>query len=284
MSSIVTKCIVCDNTELSKYTDNSGLGLPVYQCKQCKLYFTGNSESTIKEKTSTLYHGQYWDERKAEFSFKSDYIDPDSQSKKRNWISQYAYCKSYFKDKKTLLEIGAGAGQASFWFEKEGFFVTAIEPDERNVKLINEKLTSGHCTQGFIEDIEIEGKFDVIWMSHVLEHLVRPDYFLKKIKENLQENGIFFIEVPNCENASMLEASINEPHTFHFSGSTLLNLAKNSGYKIECCDFFRPATIIEGGLNKIIKNTGIKIEHFACYPRIKTSNKKGRDLRLIIRK
>ena len=279
------KCIVCGNTEPVKYADNSGLDLPVYQCKQCKLYFTGNSESTIKEKTSMLYHGQYWDERKSEFSLKSNYIDPDSQSKKRNWISQYSYCKSHFnKDKKTILEIGAGAGQASFWFEEKGFFVTAIEPDERNVRLINEKLTNGHCIQGFIEDVEIEGKFDVIWMSHVLEHLVRPDLFLKKIRENLQENGMFFIEVPNCENTVMLKASINEPHTFHFSKNTLLNLVKNSGYKIECCDFFRPATIIEGGLNRIIKNTGIKIDHFPYYPRIKTSNKKGRDLRLIIRK
>lgn len=279
------KCIVCGSTEPVKYTNTSELDLPVYQCKQCKLYFTGNSESVIKEKISMLYHGQYWDYNKSEFSLKSDYADPVSKGKKRNWVSQYSYCESYFnKDKKTILEIGAGAGQASFWFEEKGFFVTAIEPDGRNVRLINEKLTNGHCTQGFIEDVEIEGKFDVIWMSHVLEHLIRPDLFLKKIKKNLQENGIFFIEVPNCENIVTLKASINEPHTFHFSRNTLLELVKNCGYKIECYDVFRSATIIEGGLNRIMKNTGIKIDHFAHYPRIKTSNKKGRDLRLIIRK
>ena len=277
------KCIVCGNTEPVKYTDNSGLDLPVYQCKQCKLYFTGDSESTIKEKTSMLYHGQYWDYNKSEFSLKSDYIDPISKGKKRNFVSQYSYCKPHFnKDKKTILEIGAG--QASFWFEEKGFFVTAIEPDERNVRLINEKLTNGHCIHGFIEDVEIKGKFDIIWMSHVLEHLMRPDLFLKKIRENLQENGMFFIEVPNCENTVILKASINEPHTFHFSRDNLLDLVKNSGYKIEHCDFFRPATIIEGVLNRIIKNIGIKIDYFVYYPRIKTSNKKGRDLRLIIRK
>lgn len=278
------KCIVCGSTESIKYTNTSGLDSPVYQCKQCKLYFAGNSESEIKRKISILYHGQYWDSNESEFSLKSDYTDPVSNGKKRNWCSQYSYCESYFnKDKKTILEIGAGAGQASFWFEEKGFLVTAIEPDGRNVKLINEKLMNGHCTQGFIEDVEIEGKFDVIWMSHVLEHLVRPDIFLKKIKKNLQENGIFFIEVPNCENPAILKASINEPHIFHFSRNTLLELIKNCGYKIECFDFFRPANIIEGGLNRIMKNAGIKIDHFAYYPRIKTS-KKGRDLRLIIHK
>lgn len=284
MVSIVTRCIVCSNTELSRYADNSGLDLPVYQCKQCKLYCTGNSESTIKEKTSTLYHGKYWDERKSEFSLKSDYIDTDSQSKKRNWISQYAYCEPDLKNKNNLLEIGAGAGQASFWFEQRGFSVTAIEPDERNVKLINEKLSKGHCIQGFIEDIEIKGEFDVMWMSHVLEHLVRPDLFLRKIRKNLREDGVFFIEVPNCENPSMLKASINEPHTFHFSKNNLQQLVENEGYKIKHCDFFRPATIIEGGINKIMKNVRIKTSHFAYYPRIKTDGGKGRDLRIIIYK
>ena len=55
----------------------------MYQCKQYKLYFTGNSEQVIKEKTSKLYQRQYWDERKSDFSFKSEYIDPDSLSKKK---------------------------------------------------------------------------------------------------------------------------------------------------------------------------------------------------------
>ena len=43
-------------------------------------------------------------------------------------------------NKKKVLDIGAGQGQVSFWFDNEGFSVTAIEPDAYNVKLINEKL------------------------------------------------------------------------------------------------------------------------------------------------
>jgi len=82
----------------------------------------------------------------------------------------------------------------------------------------------------------------------------------------------------------MLDASIKEPQTYHFSRNTLVNIAKNAGFKIELCDFFRPATIIEGGLNLIMRNNGVKIKHFRYYPHIKTSNKDGRDLRIIIRK
>ena len=40
----------------------------------------------------------------------------DSQGKRRNWISQYAYTKPHINGK-TLLEIGVGAGQSINWFE-----------------------------------------------------------------------------------------------------------------------------------------------------------------------
>ena len=39
-----------------------------------------------------------------------------------------------------IFEIGSGQGQASWWFEQEDFIVTGIEPDSKNVELINLKL------------------------------------------------------------------------------------------------------------------------------------------------
>ena len=74
-------------------------------------------------------------------------------------------------------------------------------------------MKSAKLIQGFIENLDIANKYQIIWMSHVLEHLVRPDAFLTKIKNNLDEDGVFFIEVPNSEHEPTLFASINEnPH------------------------------------------------------------------------
>ena len=251
--------------------------MPVYFCKNCNSFVTGENEIEVKKKIKELYSGKYWEEREAEKSIKSNFTDIDSQGKYRNWLSQYLYCKPFFSSKKRILEIGVGGGQASVWFENEGFEIIGIEPDKRNVDLINKKLKIGKILHSFIEDNNLDEKFDIIWMSHVLEHLVRPDIFLEKISNNLKEDGIFFIEVPSNEHAPTLQSSIfKNPHVYHFSKRSLIKLVEKN-YNVISCDCFRPATKIEGLKQKIFHS-------YQYYPRIKTSCEKGRDLRIILTK
>jgi len=273
-------CISC-GASIEKYSEESYLELPTFQCKKCGLYVTGDSESKIIEKTTEIYQKKHWGKDNlwdAKKLIETNYNDIESQGKRRNWISQYKYCKSFLNNKNKLLEIGSGQGQSSWWFEQKGFNVTGIEPDESNVDLINQKLKHGKCVIGTAENFKINEIFDVIWMSHVLEHIIKPESFLKKIRENLNQDGIFFIEVPNCENKFTLETSINlVPHTFHFSQKSLMNIVKKAGYEIIKTDFFRPATKLEGLIQKISKK-------FPFYPRILTNNKDGIDLRILLKK
>lgn len=279
------KCISCNEEAMEKYLEKSYLDLPVFRCKKCDFFVTGESELEILEKTESIYKNKHWGENNlwdAKTAINSNYTDIDSQGKKRHWISQLKYCQPYLENKISILEVGVGQGQATFWFDKEGFKVTGIEPDEKNVKLINQKLKNSNCMVGSAENFEINKKFDIIWMSHVLEHLISPTKFFEKIQHNLNKDGIFFIEVPNCENPSMLKSSINlVPHTFHFSKIALINLAKNSGFKVMQCDYFRAATRFEGMTHKLTKS---KLKRFQYYPRILTNNKEGRFLRIILKK
>lgn len=270
------RCIICKG-ELERYSETSNLGLTVNFCKNCNLYINGDTKEQVIEKISNLYKEGYWDERNSETSINSEYTDIDSQGKRRNWISQFLYSKEHFKGK-NLLEIGVGAGQSILWFEEEGFNVKGIEPDGRNVSMINKKLKNGKVIESSVEDFSTEENFDIIWMSHVLEHLIEPDTFLKKIKTNLKKDGIFFIEVPNCEYKPMLESSMHkDPHLFHFTKNSLSRLVENVGYNILSCDVFRPATKSEGVKQKILKNS------FPYYPRIMTDVHSGRDLRIILK-
>ena len=272
-------CIIC-KFKLEKYSENSYLNMPVYVCKNCNSFVTGQEENEIKKKLKELYSGEYWEKLEVEKSIKSNFTDTASQGKYRNWLSQYLYSKPFFNSKKNILEIGVGGGQASVWFEKEGFRITGIEPDKRNVDLINQKLENGKILHSFIEEINLDEKFDIFWMSHVLEHLVRPDIFLEKIYNNLEDDGVFFIEVPSSEHTPTLKASIFEnPHIHHFSKQSLIKLVEKH-YRVVSCDCFRPATKIEGGIKKIFKNSKM----FPFYPRIMTECKKGRDLRIILKK
>ena len=269
-------CILC-NGILERYSETSNLGLPVNFCKNCNLYINGDAKEQVIEKVSNLYKGEYWKERNSETSIKSEFTDVDSQGKRRNWVSQFLYTKEHITGK-NLLEIGVGAGQSILWFEEEGFDVRGIEPDGRNVFMINDKLKKGKVIESSVEIFSTDEVFDVIWMSHVLEHLIEPTKFLKRIKNNLKNDGIFFIEVPNCEYEPMLQSSIQKnPHLFHFTKKALSKLVENIGYKILSCDVFRPATKNEGMRQKIWKNS------FPYYPRIMTDVYSGRDLRIILK-
>ena len=280
-------CISCGKSSFLLYSQNSSMGLPVYQCNFCKLYFNGNSEDEVKIRTQEIYSGNYWDERKSEESLESNYTDRTSQYKRKHWLSQKEYCKSYLEGKKDLLEIGSGAGQSLTYFEESGFSVTGIEPDSRNVERINQKLEHGHCIAGFVEEITIDGIFDVIWISHVFEHLIRPDNLLKKCKNNLRKNGFIFIEVPECENPKILKQSIFEnPSTFHFTKNTLSSIAHNVGYNIARCDSLRVPNLIEAGIMKVMKKTfkSIRYNPYPYYPRIITNKNDGQLIRMILEK
>ena len=76
-------CISCGQNSFTLYSKNSGLDLPVYRCNNCGLYVTGNSE-IVKERIKKLYEKDYWDNRNSEFSISSNYLDQDSQGKRRN--------------------------------------------------------------------------------------------------------------------------------------------------------------------------------------------------------
>jgi 2-polyprenyl-3-methyl-5-hydroxy-6-metoxy-1,4-benzoquinol methylase len=270
------KCIICDEV-LDIYKKKSYLELPVNYCKNCNLYINGNSKEQVREKVSNMYKENYWNERNSETSINSEYTDVDSQGKRRNWISQFSYTKPYINGN-ALLEIGVGAGQSIFWFEEEGFNVEGIEPDGRNVSMINNKLKKGKVIESSVEEFSNDKIFDLIWMSHVLEHIVEPIDFLKKIQNNLKKNSIFFIEVPNCDYEPMLKSSIEKnPHLFHFTKKSLSKLVESIGYEIISCNVFRPATKSEGIRQKILKNS------FRYYPRIITDIKSGRDLPIILK-
>jgi 2-polyprenyl-3-methyl-5-hydroxy-6-metoxy-1,4-benzoquinol methylase len=279
-------CISCGKSVFTLYVEDSYLSLPVFYCNNCGLYVCGNSEQIRKEKSIGMYGGKYWNERDTEKSLTTNFVDSNSKSKRRQWLSQFYYCKRYLENKKDLLEIGSGAGRAICWFDELGYAVTGLEPDARNVELINQKLTHGKCIQGYVDEAKIDGKFDIVWISHVLEHLIRPDTILERLSKNIKKDGILFLEVPNCENRNILENSIHgQPHTYHFSKRSLELLVERVGYKVEQCDFFRPPTMLEGAINKISKKylSFMRLNIYPYYPRIIAKNNNGVDTRMILR-
>lgn len=82
-------------------------------------------------------------------------------------------------------------------------------------------------------------KFDIISIWHVLEHVQKPEEYIKKIYSLLKNNGKLLIEVPNF-NAWTRKLTGKywlgldlEYHLYFFTPESLSTLLKKYGFKID---------------------------------------------------
>jgi len=278
----IIKCISCDSSNFNYYADHLTLKLPIYICQNCKLYITGKSQKEIDTIIQHYYDKDFWADD-LENLLESNFTDSYSIGRIRLWKSQKKYCNKILNNNKTILEIGSGHGEAIYNFDKIGYNVTGIEPDKRNVISINKKLKNSTCIVEKAETFSFEKKFDIIWLNHVFEHLTQPIQFLTKISNFLNNSGFIFIEVPSVEKKNDYRQFTSAPHAYNYSKLSLINISKKADYKILKCNYFRPPTLFEGGVNKIF-NKFLKKDFFEFYPRILTSSKNGENIRIILQK
>lgn len=100
-----------------------------------------------------------------------------------------------------LCDVGCGAGQAMAKFKLAGYEAVGIEPDAAARALAERH---GEVHEGVAEWIPpaVAGRrFDVVLLSHVLEHCIDPLAALKNVKGLLAAGGTAILEVPNCASA-----------------------------------------------------------------------------------
>ena len=100
---------------------------------------------------------------------------------------------------KTLLDIGAGRGIASYAFAKKGLQVTALEPDTSNdvgsgaiKKIATACNLSIRVEESFGEQLPFESDcFDVVYARQVLHHAHNLTQFCKEAARVLKHGGLF---------------------------------------------------------------------------------------------
>jgi cyclopropane fatty-acyl-phospholipid synthase-like methyltransferase len=133
------------------------------------------------------------------------------------------------EDKKTILEIGAGAGLDAKFFQKQGFEVLATD---LSPNMVDARRIIGLSAQAIdIYDLEKLGrKFDAIYSLNVLLHIPSEDLeqVLTTINNCLRENGLFFYGVyggTNKEETFTDPTRMNMPRYFSFlDDETLLRV------------------------------------------------------------
>lgn len=100
------------------------------------------------------------------------------------------------EQKQSLLEIGAGHGRDSEFFQKNGFQVTCIDLSPKMVKLCQQKGLNARIMD--MADLDFPGdSFDAVYSLNSLLHLPKTELrtVLQHIRRVLKANGLFFLGI-----------------------------------------------------------------------------------------
>jgi len=265
-------CPICESYKVLEISKNSFFKTKVYKCQNCLLHFNELNHKKI----DSYYHSEYW-----EFKKKGSFTTRFRRHlfKKLRAASQFNYIK---KKNCTVLDIGGGDGTTAIFFERKGCTVSIIEPDI----IYSEKIRKNHPSvkilpEEYFNETTAGENFDLIILSHVLEHMPKINEILSSLKMFLSK-GLLFIEVPNCDNPEILKTSImKNPHLFHFSESSLKHLLQRNGYKIlrfDSMDYKQPKKLISDDIRFLFLSFLSQEVYF------ETTKEKGRVYRILVKK
>lgn len=189
-----------DNYKVLAKKDRYGINQQTVICKVCGLIYSNprlTEEEYKKFYQSDLYRQVY----------DGDY-DYEALYKPTNEI--YELCKR-FSSCESVLEIGAGGGWNLLPFKN------AVGYEYSPALIAMGKSKGIDMRFGGIADVE--GKYDVIILNHVLEHLSHPIEDMRKLSDHLNEEGIIYVAVPDMKNYHV--EGLQNAHTYYFNWRTL---------------------------------------------------------------
>lgn len=182
---------------------------------------------------------------------KADYIrrPPGSMSSDAD-RSSFRYTKDIVADRysdifnkyiskkcKNVLDIGSNRGAfiefSETFFDGEGTLIHAIEPDLRVTDSYKNKSNVSLQVMG-VEDAYIEkGSIDFVFSTHSLEHVNSINKVFNNVNKWMADGALFFLAVPNTLFfEDIIEEVFIDPHTFHFTPTTLRAICNKFGFDI----------------------------------------------------
>ena len=198
------------------------------QCLICGHCFSNHSIDLSNLYTSEYVNNTYGGIQGMKSRFDQIMALPEASSDNKKRISRInGYISRLNYGSLRLLDIGSGIGVFPYSMKENSWEVTCTETDIRTVDMLRYDLGLTVYQESIFElksdDI---GKFNLITLNKVLEHIENPASFLTKVIDFLYDDGIIYIEVPDQEASSdsyqRPEFCIEHHHVFSVSSTSLL--------------------------------------------------------------
>ena len=214
-------------------------------CPECEVGIA--FPQLTNEEIDGLYtDGDYWQEKAVRIFLPKNnpgqYVMAESR-----WQLVENYLRSQGRlglEKISILDIGGGHGFFGMAASKSRRVilekVSIVEKDKyfiQSAKLTWERELPhiDFSVEESIENISRERRFNLVVLSHVLEHLNDPKGIISSAAGRMFPGGLIFIDLPNRD--YLFKKDIF-PHVLFFSGKSLEKLLTDMGFEVEFIEYF----------------------------------------------
>lgn len=199
-------------------------------CPECEFIFTQNPFTELE------LENRYKNLSKYEFNDSDNNFVESSDFMQRSKVQKH-FLEENCEKINSIIEIGSATGYNLSLYQKEGIEVFGIEPSEKNKKIAFQKYgvnLYADTFQNYLKsnDNTKNKKYDLIFLSGVLEHIVNPMKFILELKEFSKK--YIFIDVPTFDYKFSDEVfgMFCDEHVNYFSLKSIKELMEKAGYHL----------------------------------------------------
>jgi SAM-dependent methyltransferase len=242
---------MCAGTELElafRYQEpppgETPFGLERYEREYRRCATCGHFLAVTAIDLTQLYSGEYVDATYSADGVARTYERIMSLPPERSDnVQRVARVRKHLGDRGTVLDVGSGLAVFPARIKAAGWACTALDPDPRMVEHARAAAGVDAVCADFMEARDL-GRFDLVTLNKVLEHVQDPAAMLARTREFLAEGGRVYIELPDGEAAAddpdgpnREEFFIEHLHVFSMSSMSLL--ADRAGLMTESAERLR---------------------------------------------
>ncbi|MCC7371347.1 MAG: class I SAM-dependent methyltransferase [Chloroflexi bacterium] len=149
-------------------------------------------------------------------------------------------CEAHHLDQKAVLDIGCSVGQHLIHFGPGSAGIDAVERNVEFCRALGFDVTMTNVEDGLPD---LGRRFEAIYCSNLLEHLVAPHLFLLRLHALLEPNGLLFVHVPTMPPLPLVDRLLKRvighngylasEHINAFTPRTLAFTVERAGFTVD---------------------------------------------------
>jgi SAM-dependent methyltransferase len=230
----IIPCACCGSSSFTAtcYNDRYNFGIRTVVCNNCGLIFTSPRPENAWFKDFYRYHYRRYYE---------DVAIPDEAYLNKDWVQgrhqrNVELLSSYLPKSGRLLDVGCAEGTFLHLFTQKfpQWEAQGIEPSEDFSSFARSYYRLASIDTGEIEDLcnYPPYSYNLITASHVLEHLLDPNFLFIIARRLLKDQGLLFVDIPDAESKDCGIGHLHIAHVYHFSEKSLTNFFHKHGFEI----------------------------------------------------